>query len=158
MNVKITINGVPYERDVEPRTLLAYFIREACGLTGTHVGCDTSHCGCCVVVMDGERAVKSCNMFAVQADGHEILTVEGLARDGELHPVQQAFIDHAGFQCAYCTPGFVLVCHSLLAHFPNPDDYTIESWLQSNICRCTSYEEIGEALREAILMDQEERT
>ena len=116
MKVNVKVNGVAYERDVEPRTLLAYFLREECGLTGTHVGCDTSSCGCCVVVMDGTRAVKSCAMFAVQADGHEILTVEGLAEGGKLHALQQGFWDQHGLQCGYCTPGMLLTSYALLKH------------------------------------------
>ncbi len=114
MKVKVNVNGVSYERDVETRTLLAYFLREECGQTGTHVGCDTSSCGCCVVVLDGTRAVKSCTMFAAQADGHEVLTVEGLAEGGKLHPLQQAFWDQHGLQCGYCTPGMLLTSYALL--------------------------------------------
>ena len=129
MNVHVTINGVSYERDVEPRTLLAYFLREDCGLTGTHVGCDTSSCGCCVVVLDGTRAVKSCSMFAVQADGHEILTVEGLAESGKLHALQQGFWDQHGLQCGYCTPGMLLTSYALLKHQENPSEADIREAL-----------------------------
>jgi carbon-monoxide dehydrogenase small subunit len=118
MKVNITVNGVDYARDIEPRTLLAYFLREECGLTGTHVGCDTSSCGCCVVVMDDEKAVKACTMFAVQADGHAITTVEGLAQGGALHPIQQAFWDQHGLQCGYCTPGMMLTSFVLLNRIP----------------------------------------
>jgi carbon-monoxide dehydrogenase small subunit len=149
MNVKITINGVPFERDVEPRTLLAYFIREECGLTGTHVGCDTSSCGCCVVVMDGERAVKSCSMFAVQADGHEILTVEGLAQGGALHPIQQAFWDKHGLQCGFCTPGMMLTSYVLLKDNPDPSEAQIREGLAGNLCRCTGYQNIVKAVQQA---------
>ena len=125
MKIHVTVNGVAYDRDVEPRTLLAYFLREECRLTGTHVGCDTSSCGCCVVVMDGTRAVKSCTMFAAQADGHEILTVEGLAEGGKLHALQQGFWDQHGLQCGYCTPGMLLTAYALLKHQPNPTEADI---------------------------------
>src|SRR5262249_26864824 len=120
MKVQVKVNGVSYEKDVEPRTLLALFLREDCGLTGTHVGCDTSSCGCCVVVLDGTQAVKSCTMFAAQADGHEILTVEGLADGGTLHPLQQAFWDQHGLQCGFCTPGMMLTAYALLKRQPDP--------------------------------------
>jgi aerobic carbon-monoxide dehydrogenase small subunit len=149
MKVTVTINGTAYERDVEPRTLLAYFIREACGLTGTHVGCDTSSCGCCVVVMDGTTAVKSCTMLAVQADGHEILTVEGLAKGGTLHPIQQAFWDNHGLQCGYCTPGMMLTTYALLGHHPDPSEADIREGLAGNLCRCTGYQNIVKAVRQA---------
>ena len=149
MKVSIKINGVPYERDVEPRLLLAYFLREQCGLTGTHVGCDTSSCGCCVVVLDGTAAVKSCTMFAVQADGHEITTVEGLAKDGALHPIQQAFWDQHGLQCGYCTPGMMLASYALLRHNPSPDEAEIREALSGNLCRCTGYQNIVKAVQQA---------
>jgi carbon-monoxide dehydrogenase small subunit len=149
MKVHVTINGVNYEKDVEPRTLLAYFLREDCGLTGTHVGCDTSSCGCCVVVMDGARAVKSCSMFAVQADGHEILTVEGLAANGKLHALQQGFWDQHGLQCGYCTPGMLLTSYALLKHQPNPNDADIREGLAGNLCRCTGYQNIVKAVQQA---------
>jgi carbon-monoxide dehydrogenase small subunit len=149
MKVHVTINGVSYERDVEPRTLLAYFLREDCGLTGTHVGCDTSSCGCCVVVMDGTRAVKSCSMFAVQADGHEILTVEGLAEGGQLHALQQGFWDQHGLQCGYCTPGMLLTSYALLKHQENPSEADIREALAGNLCRCTGYNNIVKAVQQA---------
>jgi aerobic carbon-monoxide dehydrogenase small subunit len=149
MKVNVKINGVGYERDVEPRTLLAYFIREACGLTGTHVGCDTSSCGCCVVVMDGKTAVKSCTMIAAQADGHEILTVEGLAQGGALHPIQQAFWDNHGLQCGYCTPGMMLTSYALLQHNPHPTEGEIREGLAGNLCRCTGYQNIVKAVTQA---------
>jgi carbon-monoxide dehydrogenase small subunit len=149
MKVHVTINGVSYEKDVEARTLLAYFLREDCGLTGTHVGCDTSSCGCCVVVMDGTRAVKSCSMFAVQADGHEILTVEGLAEGGKLHPLQQSFWDQHGLQCGYCTPGMMLTAYALLKHQSNPSEADIREALAGNLCRCTGYRNIVEAIKKA---------
>ena len=149
MKVNVTINSVAYERDVEPRTLLAYFIREACGLTGTHVGCDTSSCGCCVVVMDGKTAVKSCAMFAVQADGHEIMTVEGLAQGGKQHPLQQGFSDQHGLQCGYCTPGMLLTSYALLQQNPDPSEAEIRDGLSANMCRCTGYQNIVKAVRQA---------
>ena len=149
MKVKVTVNGTLYERDVEPRTLLAYFLREQCGLTGTHVGCDTSSCGCCVVVVDGDRAVKSCSMFAVQADGRDILTVEGLAAGGTLHPLQQGFWDQHGLQCGYCTPGMLMASYALLKHNPKPDDAEIREGLAGNLCRCTGYQNIVKAVQQA---------
>ena len=149
MKVHVTVNGTSYEKDVEPRTLLAYFLREECGLTGTHVGCDTSSCGCCVVVMDGTVAVKSCSMFAVQADGHEILTVEGLAAGGTLHALQQAFWDQHGLQCGFCTPGMMLTAYAMLKHQPNPGEADIREGLAGNLCRCTGYNNIVKAVQQA---------
>jgi carbon-monoxide dehydrogenase small subunit len=149
MKVSIRVNGVGYDREIEPRTLLAYFLREECGLTGTHVGCDTSSCGCCVVVLDGTTAVKSCSMFAVQADGHEILTVEGLAQGGTLHPIQQAFWDQHGLQCGYCTPGMMLASYVLLKNNPAPNEAEIREGLSGNLCRCTGYQNIVKAVRQA---------
>jgi carbon-monoxide dehydrogenase small subunit len=149
MKITVKVNGIAYERDVEPRTLLAHFLREDCGLPGTHVGCDTSSCGCCVVVLDGDTAVKSCSMFAVQADGHEIMTVEGLAQGGTLHPIQQAFWDQHGLQCGYCTPGMMLTSYLLLQHTPNPDEAQIREGLSGNLCRCTGYQNIVKAVQQA---------
>ena len=149
MKVRMKINGANYEKDVEPRTLLAYFLREDCGLTGTHVGCDTSSCGCCVVVLDGTRAVKSCSMFAVQADGHEILTVEGLAEGGKLHALQQGFWDQHGLQSGYCTPGMLLTSYALLKHQENPSEADIREALAGNLCRCTGYNNIVKAVQQA---------
>jgi aerobic carbon-monoxide dehydrogenase small subunit len=149
MNITVTINGAQYSRDVEPRTLLAYFLREQCGLTGTHVGCDTSSCGCCVVVLDGETAVKSCAMFAAQADGHEILTVEGLASGGLLHPIQQAFWDQHGLQCGFCTPGMMLTAYALLKRDADPGEAEIREGLAGNLCRCTGYQNIVKAVQQA---------
>jgi len=149
MKVHVTINGVNYEKDVEPRTLLAYFLREDCKLTGTHVGCDTSSCGCCVVVMDGTRAVKSCSMFAVQADDHEILTVEGLAEGGQLHALQQGLRAQHGLQCGYCTPGMLLTSYALLKHQENPSEADIREALAGNLCRCTGYNNIVKAVQQA---------
>jgi carbon-monoxide dehydrogenase small subunit len=149
MKINVKVNGIAYERDVEPRTLLAYFLREQCGLTGTHVGCDTSSCGCCVVVLDGSSAVKTCTMFAVQADGHEITTVEGLAQGGALHPLQQAFWDQHGLQCGYCTPGMMLTAYALLKHNPEPSEAEIREGLSGNLCRCTGYQNIVKAVQQA---------
>ncbi len=149
MKIRVTVNGTPYERDVEPRTLLAYFLREQCGLTGTHVGCDSSSCGVCVVVLDGERAVKSCTMFAVQADGHDITTVEGLAKGVTLHPLQQAFWDCHGLQCGYCTPGMLMTSLVLLKTNPNPSEPEIREALAGNLCRCTGYQNIVLAVQQA---------
>ena len=148
MKIKVTVNGTVYERDVQPRTLLAYFLREDCGLTGTHVGCDTSSCGCCVVVMDGARAVKSCAMFAVQADGHDVMTVEGLA-GATLHPLQQGFWDQHGLQCGYCTPGMMLTSYALLKQNPKPSEADIRDALAGNLCRCTGYQNIVKAVQQA---------
>jgi len=149
MKIRVTVNGTPYERDVEPRTLLAYFLREQCGLTGTHVGCDSSSCGVCVVVLDGERAVKSCTMFAVMADGHEIMTVEGLADGATLHPLQQAFWDCHGLQCGYCTPGMLMTSVVLLKNNPNPSEHEIREALAGNLCRCTGYQNIVKSVQQA---------
>ena len=149
MKINVTVNGVAYERDVEPRTLLAYFLREDCGLTGTHVGCDTSSCGCCVVVIDDGRAVKSCSMFAVQADGHQVLTVEGLADGATLHAIQQAFWDQHGLQCGFCTPGMMLTAHALLKHNASPTESDIREGLAGNLCRCTGYQNIVKAVQQA---------
>jgi carbon-monoxide dehydrogenase small subunit len=149
MKVNIKVNGVAYGREVEPRTLLAYFLREQCGQTGTHVGCDTSSCGCCVVVLDQATAVKSCTMFAVQADGREITTVEGLAAAGGLHPIQQAFWDQHGLQCGFCTPGMMLTSYVMLKHNPNPSEADIREALSGNLCRCTGYQNIVKAVQQA---------
>ncbi len=149
MKIAVTVNGEAYERDVEPRMLLAYFLREELGLTGTHVGCDSSSCGCCVVAMDGDRAVKSCTMFAVQADGHEITTVEGLEQAGTLHPLQQAFWDQHGLQCGYCTPGMLMTSYVLLKHQPQPNEAEIREAIAGNLCRCTGYQNIVKAVQQA---------
>jgi aerobic carbon-monoxide dehydrogenase small subunit len=149
MKVKVTVNGTVYEREVQPRTRFAYFLREECGLTGTHVGCDTSSCGCCVVVMDGARAVKSCTMFAVQADGHDVMTVEGMANGATLHALQQGFWDQHGLQCGYCTPGMMLTAYALLKHEPNPTEADIREGLAGNLCRCTGYQNIVKAVQQA---------
>jgi aerobic carbon-monoxide dehydrogenase small subunit len=149
MKVTVTVNGTEYVRDVEPRMLLAYFLREELGLTGTHVGCDTSSCGCCVVVLDEDRAVKSCTMFAVQADGHAIKTVEGLEVAGKLHPLQQAFWDCHGLQCGYCTPGMLMTSYALLKENPNPTEPEIREAISGNLCRCTGYNNIVKSVQQA---------
>jgi carbon-monoxide dehydrogenase small subunit len=146
--VSVTVNGASYARDVEPRDLLVYFLREELGLTGTHVGCDTSQCGACTVLLDG-RPVKSCTLFAVQADGHRLTTVEGLATDGQLHPLQQAFWDEHGLQCGFCTPGFLMTAAALLQSNPRPSEQDIRKGLEGNLCRCTGYANIVRAVQTA---------
>jgi aerobic carbon-monoxide dehydrogenase small subunit len=147
-HVSITVNGEPHEAEVEPRRLLVYFLREDLGLTGTNVGCDTSSCGACTVLVDGE-SVKSCTVFAVQADGSDVTTIEGLARDGELHPVQQAFHETHALQCGYCTPGFVMAAVSLLNENASPTEEQIREGLEGNLCRCTGYHNIVKAVEAA---------
>lgn len=152
--VAITVNGKTYQREVEPRLLLVEFIRETLGLTGTHIGCDTSFCGACTIILDGDT-VKSCTVFAVQADGGEIITVEGLERDGTLHPLQQAFSEHHGLQCGYCTPGMLMSSLALLAGNPDPSAEDIRKQLSGNICRCTGYQNIIKSIQEAARTLQE---
>ncbi|MDG6901072.1 MAG: (2Fe-2S)-binding protein [Nitrososphaerota archaeon] len=147
-HVDVTVNGLRHEADVEPRRLLVHFLREDLGLTGTHVGCDTTNCGACTVLMDG-RAVKSCTVLAVQADGREILTVEGLARDGKLHPVQQAFLDKHGLQCGFCTPGMLMTAYALLEKNRRPSEDEIRNAISGNLCRCTGYVKIIESVEHA---------
>ena len=147
-HVKITINGKMHESDVEPRLLLTHFIRDVAGLTGTHVGCETSICGACTVLADG-LAVKSCTMFAVQADGSDVVTIEGMARDGKLHPLQQAFWEEHGLQCGYCTPGMIMCAHQLLARNASPNEHEIREALDGNLCRCTGYQNIVKAVQSA---------
>ena len=148
MDVKVTVNGETYERDVEPRKLLIHFLRDDLDLTGSHIGCDTGNCGACSVIVDGVL-LKSCMLLAVQADGAEIETVEGLAQDGELNALQQAFSDHHGLQCGYCTPGMLMSATALLRENPHPSDDEIRKGIQGNICRCTGYVNIVEAIRAA---------
>jgi len=148
VKVALTVNGSPREGDVEPRRLLAYFLREELGLKGTNVGCDTSSCGSCTVLIDGE-SVKSCTVLAVQADGCGVTTIEGLAAGGELHPIQQAFHEQHALQCGFCTPGFVLAIHSLLRENPSPSEEEIRLGLEGNLCRCTGYENIVRAVQAA---------
>lgn len=144
----VTVNGRTYQEDVEPRLLLSYFLRETIGLTGTHIGCVIGECGACTVLLDG-KLVKSCLLLAVQADGRDILTVEGLASNGELHPVQEAFVKHYALQCGYCTPGMVLAAYYLLKKNPNPSEDEIRKGLEGNLCMCTGYVQIVEAVKEA---------
>jgi len=146
--IEVTVNGVSHEAEVEARELLVYFLREQLGLTGTVVGCDTSSCGACTVLVGGE-SVKSCTMLAVQADGAEITTIEGLASNGDLHPVQQAFHEQHALQCGFCTPGMVLATVSLLAENPSPSDAEIRHALEGNLCRCTGYQNIVKAVKAA---------
>jgi carbon-monoxide dehydrogenase small subunit len=148
MDVKVTVNGETYERDVEPRKLLIHFLRDDLDLTGSHIGCDTGNCGACSVIVDGVL-VKSCMLLAVQADGATIETVEGLAQDGELNPLQQAFSDHHGLQCGYCTPGMLMSATALLRANPHPSEEEIRKGIQGNICRCTGYVNIVEAIKVA---------
>jgi aerobic carbon-monoxide dehydrogenase small subunit len=146
--VAVTVNGRRREDLVEPRTLLVHYLREVAGLTGTHIGCDTSQCGACTVLLDG-RAVKSCSVFAVQADGSAVTTVEGLASGSALHPVQQAFWDEHGLQCGFCTPGFIMATAYLLEQNSSPTDDEIRKGLEGNLCRCTGYANIVRAVRSA---------
>ena len=145
MQVSMTVNGRPQEHDVEPRLLLVHYLREVVGLTGTNIGCDTSSCGACTVHVDGE-AVKSCTMLAVQAEGTDITTIEGLASDGKLHPMQEAFRENHGLQCGYCTPGMVMAAVSLLDEHPNPTEREVREGLEGNLCRCTGYHNIVKAV------------
>jgi carbon-monoxide dehydrogenase small subunit len=145
MNISVSVNGTTYEHDVEPRLLLVYYLREVVGLTGTNVGCDTSSCGACTILLDGE-SVKSCTVLAVQADGADIMTIEGLATDGELHPMQQAFRENHGLQCGYCTPGMVMAAVSLLKEHPDPTEAEVREGLEGNLCRCTGYHNIVKAI------------
>jgi aerobic carbon-monoxide dehydrogenase small subunit len=144
----MSVNGESHSAEVEPRQLLVYFLREQLGLTGTVVGCDTSSCGACTVLLDGE-SVKSCTVLAVQADGHEVTTVEGIGSIGDFHPVQQAFHEQHGLQCGYCTPGMVMATISLLEENPSPSDEEIRHALEGNLCRCTGYQNIVKAVKAA---------
>jgi aerobic carbon-monoxide dehydrogenase small subunit len=148
MRISVAVDGVTYTDDVEPRTLLVQYLRYGLGKTGTLVGCDTSNCGACTVLLDG-LSVKSCAVFAVQADGHEITTIEGLASDGELHPMQQAFHENHALQCGFCTPGMIMQATSLLKENPDPSDQEIRDGLEGNLCRCTGYQNIVKAVRQA---------
>jgi aerobic carbon-monoxide dehydrogenase small subunit len=146
MKVSMTVNGVAQSHDVEPRTLLVHYIREACGLTGTNVGCDTSSCGACTIHLDGESA-KSCTILAAQADGGELTTIEGMAAsDGTLHPMQEAFRENHGLQCGYCTPGMIMAATGLLKEIPNPTEEEVRIGLEGNLCRCTGYHNIVKAV------------
>ena len=148
VTISVIINGKTHTRDVEPRQLLVEFIREELRLTGTHIGCDTSFCGACTVLLDS-AAIKSCTLFAVQADGAEITTVEALEKEGKLHPLQQAFSEHHGLQCGYCTPGMLMSSLALLAENPEPDTQDIRTALSGNVCRCTGYQNIINSVQAA---------
>jgi len=144
-SIHVTVNGRLYQEEAEPRMLLSYFLREVIGLTGTHVGCVIGECGACTILLDG-KPVKSCLFFAVQMDGREITTIEGLAGDGRLHPVQEAFVERYGFQCGYCTPGMILAAHSLLKQNADPSEEEIRRALAGNLCMCTGYSQIIESV------------
>jgi carbon-monoxide dehydrogenase small subunit len=146
--VSLTVNGVPHDADVEPRTLLVYFLREHLGLTGTNIGCDTSSCGACTVHVDGESA-KACTMLTVQADGRDVTTIEGMARKGEMHPLQDAFHRHHGLQCGFCTPGMIMAAASSLRENANPTEDEVRESLEGNLCRCTGYHNIVTAILDA---------
>ncbi len=146
--ISVTVNGLARRSDVEPRLLLVHYLRDVLDLTGTHVGCDTSQCGACTVLVNG-AAVKSCTMFAVQADGAEVMTIEGVARDGKLHPLQEGFWQEHGLQCGFCTPGMIMTAYDLLARNPRPSDDEIRSGLEGNLCRCTGYHNIVRAVQYA---------
>ena len=148
VTITVTVNGQSYEREVEPRLLLVQFIRETLSLTGTHIGCDTTYCGACTLLLNNEP-VKSCTMLAVQADGCDVRTVEGLEKDGKLHPLQEAFSVHHGLQCGFCTPGMLMSAVYLLENNPNPSEIDIKKSIQGNLCRCTGYKNIFEAIADA---------
>jgi carbon-monoxide dehydrogenase small subunit len=146
--IHLTVNGQQYTHEVEPRLLLVHYLRDVLSLTGTHIGCETSLCGACTVVLNGQ-AVKSCTVLAVQADGGEVLTVEGLEGDGKLHPLQEGFWEEHGLQCGYCTPGMIMASYQLLQRIPNPTDEQIRHGLEGNLCRCTGYQHIVKAVQYA---------
>ncbi|HSE80482.1 MAG TPA: (2Fe-2S)-binding protein, partial [Gaiellaceae bacterium] len=148
MRVGVTVNGERRDADVEPRLLLVHLIREVFRLTGTHIGCDTTHCGACTVLLDG-RPVKSCTVFAVQADGRTVMTVEGLEQDGKLDPVQEGFVQEHGLQCGYCTPGMLMTSYAYLQHHPHPSEDEIRHAISGNLCRCTGYVNIVKAVKAA---------
>ena len=148
MEVSMTVNGTTYTNDVEPRTLLVYYLREDLRLTGTHVGCDTSSCGACTIIVNGE-IVKSCTLLAVQCEGAEIKTIEGMATNGKLHPIQESFREKHGLQCGFCTPGMIMSSWQLLERNPNPSEDEIRHSLEGNFCRCTGYHNIVNAVQDA---------
>jgi carbon-monoxide dehydrogenase small subunit len=148
MKINLTINGKKYSPDVEPRLLLIHYLRDVAGLTGAHIGCETSLCGACTVEVNG-KSVKSCGMFAVQADGAEVLTIEGLAQDGKLHAMQEAFWNQHGLQCGFCTPGMIMACKEILERNPNPSDDEIRHGIEGNLCRCTGYQHIVNSVKAA---------
>jgi aerobic carbon-monoxide dehydrogenase small subunit len=148
VRLEVTVNGERHESEVEPRLLLVHYLRDELGLTGTHVGCDTSNCGACTVHLNGE-AVKSCTVLAVQAEGAEVKTIEGIGREDALHPLQEAFWEHHGLQCGYCTPGMIMAAADLLARTPDPSEHDIREALAGNLCRCTGYQNIVKAVQAA---------
>jgi len=154
--ISVTVNGTTHRHEVEPRLLLVYYLREVLVLTGTHIGCDTTSCGACTILMNGQ-AVKSCTVLAVQADGAEILTVEGLAEDGKLHPIQEGFWEEHGLQCGFCTPGMMLTAVQVLARNPAPSDDEIRHGLDGNLCRCTGYQHIVNSVKYAARKLAEQR-
>jgi carbon-monoxide dehydrogenase small subunit len=153
-SVSITVNGVHHTHEVEPRLLLVHYLRQVLALTGTNIGCDTSQCGACTVLLDG-MAVKACTLLAVQADGRNVTTIEGLAQNGNLHPLQQAFWDKHGLQCGYCTPGMIMTAYDLLQRNPNPTEHDVRHALEGNYCRCTGYQNIVTSVRHAAELMQE---
>ena len=148
MKITVKVNGVAYTHEVEPRISLTHYLREILDLTGTHIGCDTSGCGACTVTMDG-KAVKSCTILAVQADGSEVITIEGMANGNEMHPIQAAFKEHHGLQCGFCTPGMVMTAADILKNNPNPTEEEVRHGLEGNFCRCTGYHNIVKSIRHA---------
>ena len=148
IRVHVTVNGVEHEAEIEPRVLLVHFIRDVLGLTGTHIGCDTTNCGACTVLFGG-KPVKSCTLFAVQTDGEQIRTIEGLAENGKLHPLQEGFKEEHGLQCGFCTPGMILAAHALLEKNPHPSEQEIRWGISGNLCRCTGYQNIVKAVQHA---------
>lgn len=155
--ITVTVNGQTYHSEVEPRTLLVHYLRDTLDLTGTHIGCNTSQCGACTVFLNGE-AVKSCTLLAVQADGGEVTTIEGLAPEGSLHPIQEGFWERHGLQCGFCTPGMIMASYQLLKNNPNPSEAEIRKGLEGNICRCTGYQNIVRAVQYAAEKMQTEKT
>jgi len=148
VKIQVTVNGTAHTSDVEPRLLLVHYLRDVLNLTGTHVGCDTSQCGACTVIVNGQ-AMKACTMFAVQADGAQIMTIEGLAKDGKLHPIQEGFWEKHGLQCGFCTPGMIMTTYQFLQRHPNPTEAEIRHGLEGNLCRCTGYHNIVRAIQYA---------
>ena len=148
MKIQVTVNGTAHTSDVEPRLLLVHYLRDVLNLTGTHVGCDTSQCGACTIMVNGQ-AMKACTMFAVQADGAQIMTIEGLAKDGKLHPIQEGFWEKHGLQCGFCTPGMIMATYQFLQRHPNPTEAEIRHGLEGNLCRCTGYHNIVRAIQYA---------
>jgi carbon-monoxide dehydrogenase small subunit len=148
VKIQVKVNGTEHTSEVEPRLLLVHYLRDVLNLTGTHVGCDTSQCGACTIMVNG-RSTKACNLFAVQADGAEILTIEGLAKDGKLHPIQDAFWEKHGLQCGFCTPGMIMTAYQLLERNKKPSETEIRHFLEGNLCRCTGYHNIVKAIEYA---------